>query len=223
MYQISSVSSLFTKRNQQRFLNSNTSVVPRKVEQHTCSTMRSTARRNVVITTALSVALVQFLLLTSEAFKQVVPSIPKTIVAASGRVVHPILSLRGGDYYDDSSSTLDVEVDLDEIESSDEEEEEEEEVVQEKLSPKLAQAVQAASSKVKAKAVKAATQSAKAAIESTLLTNNPKAKKEKSGLVKLFQLPYIVKACLNPFIFFQMTKEYWLSLFNHKYGEKAKV
>jgi hypothetical protein len=187
------------------------------------ATMRRTSRRNVATATALSVALVvQLLLLPSEAFKQSVTLYPNVIASVTSDRAHQILSVRGGDNHDFSSSTLDVEIDVEEIESSDEDEEdEEEEDVEDKLNPKLARAVQ--SSKVKAKAVKAATQSAKTAIQSTLLASKPQAKKEKTGLAKLFQLPYIVKACLNPFIFFQMTKEYWWSLFNHKYGEATRV
>lgn len=202
-----------------------TSVVANKV--NASAAMRSATRRNFATATALSLALLQLLLFTSEAFKQAVhntnliASLTKCRTHQPLHPLHKILSLRGGD--DDSSSTLDVEIDVDEIESSDEEEEDEDEDVEEKLDPKLVRAAQAASSKVKAKAVKAATKSAKAAIASTLLANKPKEKKEKSGLAKLFHLPYIVKACLNPFIFLQMTKEYWKSLLNYKYGEAVKV
>jgi hypothetical protein len=200
--------------------------------------MTSISRRNIATATALSVALMLILLSTSEAFKQAVPIIPKAMATTvTSWREHQFLFVRGGDNYDDSSSILDVDIELDEIESSDEGEEEEEEEVEEeeelgedkdvdvgeKLNPKLARAVQVASSKVKGKDVKTATQSTKAALESTLLASKPKTKNGKSGLAKLFQLPYIVKACLNPFIFIQMTKEYWLSLLNHKYGEKARV
>jgi hypothetical protein len=200
--------------------------------------MTSISRRNVATATALSVALMLTLLSTSEAFKLAVPTIPEAIATTvTSCRAHQFLFVRGGDNYDDSSSILDVDIELDEIESSDEGEEEEEEEVEEeeelgedkdvdvgeKLNPKLARAVQVASSKVKGKDVKTATQSTKAALESTLLASKPKTKNGKSGLAKLFQLPYIVKACLNPFIFIQMTKEYWLSLLNHKYGEKARV
>jgi hypothetical protein len=195
--------------------------------------MTSKLRRNVATTTALSVTLMLILLSTSEAFKQAVPTLPEAIASTvTSSRAHQFLFLRGGDNYDDSSSILDVDIELNEIESSDEEEEEEEELgedndvdvdVGEKLNPKLARAVQVASSKVKSKDIKTATQSTKAALESTLLASKPKTKNGKSGLAKLFQLPYIVKACLNPFIFIQMTKEYWLSLLNHKYGEKARV
>lgn len=98
-------------------------------------------------------------------------------------------SIRGG------SSAIDVE-----IESSDEEETDDEE---EEIVPKLAKATKKAATKVVKKSVAAALR--------------PKKKKKKSGLMKLFKLPYIVKACLNPFVFFQMTVGYWKSLYNIDY------
>jgi hypothetical protein len=200
--------------------------------------MRNTTRRNAVAAAALSVAFLQLLLLPfSDALKpavQLANSVPSSTMTSrcaeqqQQLLLLDILSLRGGDddvVDDESASTLDVEIDVDEIESSDEDEEEEEEdEVEEKLDPKLVRAAQAASSKVKAKAVKAAQQASKKAVASTLLANKPKViKKEKTGFAKLFQIPYIIKACLNPFIFVQMTRGYWKSLVNHKYGEAVKV
>ena len=87
-----------------------------------------------------------------------------------------------------------------EWESSDEEETDDEE---EGVVPKLAQATKKAATKVVKKSVAAALK--------------PKKKKKKSGLMKLFKLPYIVKACLNPIVFFQMTAGYWKSLYNINY------
>lgn len=194
--------------------------------------MRSATSCNVATAAALCLLQLQLLLLsTSEAFK-VRMSVPKanSIAYQIGRTqpqnspsnINGILSLRGGD--DVSSSTLDMDIDVDEIESSDaEEDEEEDEDEEEELDSKLVKAAQAASSKVKAKAVKAATAASKEAVASTLLANKPKAKQEASGLANFFQIPYIIKACMNPFIFVQMTKEYWKSLVNHKYGEAVKV
>jgi hypothetical protein len=125
------------------------------------------------------------------------------------------LVLRGGaavDVEDDSEDEF-------EIESSDEEEEEEEEEEEAKVDPKLAKAALAAASKAKAKAKMAA----KTAVSSTLeATAALKPKKKKSSLMKLLSIPYIIKACLNPFVLFQMTKGYWASLFNLDYL-KGKV
>jgi len=88
-----------------------------------------------------------------------------------------------------------------EIESSDEEEtdDEEEEVV-----PTLAKATK-----------KAATKAVKTTVAAALKPK--KKKKSSSGLMKFFKIPYIVKACLNPVVFFQMTAGYWQSLFAINY------
>lgn len=96
-------------------------------------------------------------------------------------------------------------VDVEDIESSDYDEEEEEE--EEDEDPKLAKSTQAAISKASKKAV-----------SSTLASTKPaKTKKKSSSLLKLLKFPYIVGACLNPFVFTKMIKGYWASLFNLEY------
>ena len=112
---------------------------------------------------------------------------------------HLVELLRGGASVDVDSN------DEFEIESSDEEEED----------VKLTKSALSAAAKVKAKA-KSAT---KAAVSSTLQATaavKPR-KKTKSGIMKLLTIPYIVKACFNPFVLIQMTKGYWASLFNLDY------
>jgi len=82
-----------------------------------------------------------------------------------------------------------------EIESSDEEEE---------AVPTLVKATQ-----------KAATKAVKSTVAAAL---KPKKKKKySSNLMKYFKIPYIVKASLNPIVFFQMTVGYWKSLYNINY------
>eukprot|EP00339_Tiarina_fusa_P015761 CAMPEP_0117032824 /NCGR_PEP_ID=MMETSP0472-20121206/23504_1 /TAXON_ID=693140 ORGANISM="Tiarina fusus, Strain LIS" /NCGR_SAMPLE_ID=MMETSP0472 /ASSEMBLY_ACC=CAM_ASM_000603 /LENGTH=210 /DNA_ID=CAMNT_0004741579 /DNA_START=68 /DNA_END=701 /DNA_ORIENTATION=+ len=109
-----------------------------------------------------------------------------------------------------------VEIDEDdtdlEIESSDEEEYEEEEEV---LDPKLAKSAQSSAAKQKARA----TATAKAAISAKLDKPSPK---KKSSLLKIFKIPYIVKALVNPFVVWQMTKGYFASLVNLNYLEENK-
>eukprot|EP00531_Pseudo-nitzschia_arenysensis_P013183 CAMPEP_0116144556 /NCGR_PEP_ID=MMETSP0329-20121206/16072_1 /TAXON_ID=697910 /ORGANISM="Pseudo-nitzschia arenysensis, Strain B593" /LENGTH=203 /DNA_ID=CAMNT_0003640001 /DNA_START=255 /DNA_END=866 /DNA_ORIENTATION=+ len=90
-------------------------------------------------------------------------------------------------------------VDVD-IESSDEEESDEEE---EEDAPSLAKSAKKAATKAVKKSVAAAM--------------TPKKKKKSFGLGKFFKLPYIVKACLNPLVFLQMTAGYWKSLYNINY------
>jgi hypothetical protein len=128
-----------------------------------------------------------------------------------------ILELHGGDL---STAAEDVEIDIDDIESSDFEEEEDDEEAEAPLDPKLAKSAQAATAKVKAQASQAAVRASKAAVSATLLKTKTD-KKSKSG--GLFHLPYIVKACLSPFVFLQMTAGYWKSLFNYKFEETLKV
>lgn len=91
-------------------------------------------------------------------------------------------------------------IDVD-IESSDEEETDDEEEEEILLAPKLAKATKKAAKKAVKKSVAAAM----------------KPKKKKSSLMKFFQIPYIVKACLNPMVLFQMTAGYWKSLYNINY------
>lgn len=91
-------------------------------------------------------------------------------------------------------------VDVD-IESSDEEEYDEEE--EEEDAPTLVKSAKKAAAKAVKKSVAAAM--------------TPKKKKSSFGLGKFFKIPYIVKACLNPLVFWQMTAGYWKSLYNINY------
>ena len=57
----------------------------------------------------------------------------------------------------------------------------------------------------------AATKAVKSKIKSAIA---PKPKKKSLGF---FKLPYILKACLNPLVFWKMTAGYWKSLYNIDY------
>lgn len=96
--------------------------------------------------------------------------------------------IRGG------SSAVDVEIESSDVEETDDEDEEE--------VPTLAKATK-----------KAATKAVKKSVAAAMKT--PQKKSFKLG--ELFKLPYIVKACLNPVVFFQMTAGYWKSLYNINY------
>lgn len=61
--------------------------------------------------------------------------------------------------------------------------------------------------------VKSAKKAANKAVKKEIKTAIAKPSK-KSGF---FKLPYILKACLNPIVFWQMTTGYWKSLFNIDY------
>ena len=110
------------------------------------------------------------------------------------------VSVRGG------ATALEEEEEL-EIESSDYEDSDEEEE-----DPKLAKSAQTAVSKV-----------AKKAISSTLASTKPAKKTKNSGLSKLFKIPYIVGACLNPIVLVKMIMGYWASLVNLEYLKENVV
>jgi outer membrane biosynthesis protein TonB len=121
---------------------------------------------------------------------------------------------------------------VNEEEDDEEEEEEKKEEEEEKAEAKLA-AAKLASATVKktrkAKSKKAATK--KASVKKVLKAKLTKAKltkekpavtkkeKKKGSLLKFLRLPYIVRACLNPFTVFAMTRAYWASLCNLNYGK----
>jgi hypothetical protein len=153
--------------------------------------------------------------------------VPRPGAAAEALSLHsrkqlPLVALgqlRGG-----ASSAAAAAIDV-EIESSDEEEEADEDDAEEEepADSRLAKAAQEAVSKVKSRASRAATQAAKAAVTSTLLKSASPSKKKKTNWTRFFHIPYILKACLNPFLFIQMTRGYWASLFNIKYLDETQV
>lgn len=121
------------------------------------------------------------------------------------------------------------------MEKEDEEEEEEEELSESEeveaeevsLDASLAAAALKSSSKMKAKAASSKVQTAKKAVNTQLMsessstaaktsTTATKPPKKKSSS-KLFHLPYIVRALLNPRTVWAMTRAYWASLFDLDY------
>lgn len=97
--------------------------------------------------------------------------------------------VRGG------SAAIDVDIESSDVEETDDEEEE---------AHSLAKATKKAATKAVKKSVAAAIKS-------------PQKKSSSFSIGKFFKLPYIVKACLNPVVFFQMTAGYWKSLYNINY------
>jgi hypothetical protein len=129
-------------------------------------------------------------------------------------------------------------VDEDDEELEDEEEDfsEDEEEEEKRLEAELAVAKLAAATRkktLKKKSQKAATKKAsvKKVLKAGLTKEKPvkkalkekpavtKQEKKKGGILKFLRLPYIVRACLNPFTVFAMTKAYWASLCNLNYGK----
>lgn len=132
--------------------------------------------------------------------------VPKRSVLSMSEQILPVLQLRGGATAAASATTGEDEI---EFESSDEDLDESEEVDDEvtKLDPKLAKATQQKAATIK-------TKMAKQAVEAAV---KPQKKKSSSSLVSLLHIPYIIKACLNPFVFWKMTRGYWASLTNLDY------
>lgn len=73
---------------------------------------------------------------------------------------------------------------------------------------------------------KAATKAVKTSVATAMKHTSTKKKKKKNNnnsvITKYLRIPYIVKACFNPFVFYQMTKGYWSSLFSHNYLNDLK-
>ena len=107
---------------------------------------------------------------------------------------------------------------LDEVinELEDESDEEEE------LDAKLTASTLKSSSKTKAKIQAQKSAKVKKAVNTKLNAKKSKAaaKKSKSS-GGLFKIPYIMRALLNPFTAFAMTRAFWVSLFNLDYPPKV--
>ena len=123
--------------------------------------------------------------------------------------------MRGGAAAATTAATLEDDI---EFESSDEDlnesekeeegdEDDEDEEAEVDLDPKLAKATQQKAATIKTKMVKEAV---------AAVVKAPK-KKSSSSLMSMLYVPYIIKACLNPFTFLKMTKAYWSSLINLEY------
>lgn len=126
------------------------------------------------------------------------------------RTVPSSVWVRGGDATTATDNQDDIEIESSEDEAEEEESNDEEEEEEEGLDAKLVKSAQTKAATVKTKIAKAAVQ---AAIASTV---QPKVKKSSSrssnSLLKLLHIPYIVRACLNPFTVLKMTRAYFASL-----------
>jgi hypothetical protein len=116
------------------------------------------------------------------------------------------LAVRGG-------ATLAMEEETDDEEEFEDEEEEEEM----ELDASLAASALKSTTKTKASSSKSA--AVKKTMSAKLATKKPK---KKGSLLKFLHVPYIVRACLNPFTVLSMTKHFWLSLVNLEYPPKVR-
>lgn len=122
------------------------------------------------------------------------------------------LSFRGGDATIADSD--DEEEDLDELNGEEADEEAEEE-----STAKLASSAVKASKKSQAKRAT----KAKSAVNQKLVHNKITSVQKKQKRRKGIKIPYIIKACFNPFTVLAMTKAYFASLFNLDYGKKVRT
>jgi len=130
---------------------------------------------------------------------------PSAFVRRQGVGCSPAILVRGGarlSAEDDDEDEYDIDLDEDEYDS---EAEEEAEIVQ------LSKSTVAAVAKAKSKKAEVVKKAVSASLSQT------KPKKRSVSLLKALHVPYIVRACLNPFTFFSMTKAYFASLFNIDY------
>jgi hypothetical protein len=129
----------------------------------------------------------------------------------------PFIVVRGGAEVDDEDDSLAEGDDVDSADEEDIEDEAEEKEEEKKLDPKLTKSAMLSTTKV---------QSKKAAATKEAMSATLKVKKstKKGSFMKALQLPYFVRACMNPFTVLAMTRAYFASLFNLNYlKEKVRI
>jgi hypothetical protein len=163
-----------------------------------------------------------------------------TIISIKNKI-NPLLNIRGGSSKavdkdeEEEESATDVNNDGEEVEE--EEEEEEDDKQEEEFDASLAAATVKSSTKTKIKDESSKATAAKNSLNEKLTqaataatgaikihATTPKKKKSKNvGILEIIHVPYILRACLNPLIFFSMTKSYWASLFSLDYPPKVRL
>lgn len=126
-----------------------------------------------------------------------------------------IVGLRGGAATVGDKEEIEFESSDEELEEEESEDEDEEEMEEtEDLDPKLAKSAQAKAASVK-------TKMAKVAVKAAVSASVPKKAKKKSSS-SLFHIPYIIKACMNPFTLMKMTRAYFASLVQLDYLKETE-
>ena len=152
-------------------------------------------------------------------------SVPRSAVSIpSRRSIQSTVAFlpRGG-----ATLAADDEYDSEEYDEYDEESEDEEEAAAALAAAAKAKAMKKAAKKaaLSASTVKAAakvkSKKSKDAVNVKLAATSARSSsKSRSPLLKI---PYIIRACLNPFTVIAMTKAYWQSLFNIKFMEEESA
>mmetsp|Transcript_7721 Transcript_7721/g.14565 ORF Transcript_7721/g.14565 Transcript_7721/m.14565 type:complete len:207 (-) Transcript_7721:497-1117(-) len=157
------------------------------------------------MTTTFLLVLLITVALSTHAFRPT-PSISTSTLCKHKPLLYssqPIVySIRGGDV--DITDSDDDDDDDDYLESDEEEKEIEQEI--EKLSASAKKVIEKSKDKKKAKIKQTVSESLKVS-----------KKKKSSGTSVLKKIPYILRAFMNPFTVFAMTKGYFASLFNIDY------
>ncbi len=187
-----------------------------------------TIRRTVSTRFFIGIAIVIISLLhNNDAHAKSVPTVQKKLLnkymyntkslASTTLPSVAFLTPRGGGAVDDS------EYDFDESEEEDEEDDEEEEETIVQVKTKLSSSAVKASKKAQSKKVKASKKIVNESLgtkKNSKKSSTPTVKKAKR---KLIYIPYILKAMLNPFTVFSMTKGYFASLFNIDYLQQVRI
>lgn len=155
-------------------------------------------------------------------------SVPRSAVSIPSR--HAIQSTPTVAFLPRGGATLaaDDEYDSEEYDEYDEESENEEEAAAALAAAAKAKAMKKAAKKaaLSASTVKAAakvkSKKSKDAVNVKLAATSAR-RSSSSSRSPLLKIPYIIRACLNPFTVIAMTKAYWQSLFNIKFMEEESA
>jgi hypothetical protein len=142
--------------------------------------------------------------------------------SSNNNVGLPVEVLRGGAATAAVEEDDDIEFESSDVDAEDEMETDDEDEEAVEVDPKLTKSATSAAYKTKAKAKAAAKTAVSATLQASAAKLKPK-KKKSASLLRMFAIPYIIRACLNPFTLIKMTRGYFASLVNLKYLDEKVV
>ena len=154
-------------------------------------------------------------------------SVPRSAVSIPSR--RAIQSTPTVAFLPRGGATLAADDEYDSEDEYDEESEDEEEAAAALAAAAKAKAMRKAAKKaaLSASTVKAAakvkSKKSKDAVNVKLAATSARSSSSSSSRSPLLKIPYIIRACLNPFTVIAMTKAYWQSLFNIKFMEEESA
>jgi hypothetical protein len=125
---------------------------------------------------------------------------------------------RGGAVQNSDDESEDDESIEEQAEDTDDEEVENQTAIDAALAASAAKSA----AKARARKVAQASSASKKAVNAKLFASAPK-KKKSSGLTKTLHVPYLLRALMNPFTAFAMTRAFWASLFNLDYLKQVST